>query len=125
MATFRVLVLNDKRTVNALRKAALKVSDLKDAWQRIGHAIKRDALTITPVLTGRLAESLRVGKAKRQAVVRAGNARLVYAPIQHYGGYNNIEAKPFLTTALYANEDTANQEIERELDRIIRRAGLS
>lgn len=124
MPAFRVLVINDKSVVNSLRKAALKVSDLSAAWKRIGTSIAADATPLTPVISGDIQRSIRVGKAKGQAVVRAGWANMVYAPIQHYGGYNNIQGKMFLTTALYSNEDYANREIEDEIDRIISRAGL-
>lgn len=125
MATFSVHVINDERVMRRLRRAAFKVADLMPAWQRIQRAIEAHAITLTPVLTGRLVKSIRTGNQKRAAVVRAGNKGLVYAPIQHYGGYNNIQGKYFLTIALYAKEDYANEQVENELDRIIRRVGLT
>lgn len=104
----------------------LKVSDLRDAWARIGTKIKRDAIPLTPVLSGQLVNTLRSGKTKSMAVVRAGNNRsVVYAGVQNYGGYHNIEPKYFLNRALLKNRDYAEDEVHNELERIIRRVGLS
>lgn len=115
--------------VNELRlkfaKFKVKSSDLSDAWKRIGDAIADDARVLVPTLTGTLLRSIRAGKAKSRAVVRAGNNRMEpYAGVIHYGGYNNIEPHPFLTTALAQNEGRARQEVEDELDQLIRRLDL-
>lgn len=124
MTFLRVQVTGDEKVIAGLRSLRLKSKDLSGAWQRIGAAIRKDAIPMTPVLSGRLVRSIRAGKSKSQATVRVGGRGLVYAPIQHYGGYNNIQGKPFLTSALAANENKARQEVSREIDRIIRESGL-
>lgn len=126
MTVVRVQVLGVDGVQKALRRLDLKVKDLAGAWERIGSKIKRDAIPLAPVLSGRLVNSIRNGKAKSMATVRAGTNRMEpYVPIQHYGGYNNIEAKPFLVTALHKNEGFAAEEVENEITRLIRQAGLN
>lgn len=122
---FFVRVYGDEATAKAFRTLGLKVRDLRDAWQRIGGKIHRDAIPLTPVLTGELVNSLRASKAKTQAVVRAGNRRVVYAGVQNYGGYNNIHASHFLNKALLRNRDYAEEAVSSEIEKKIRQAGLS
>lgn len=125
MTYLRVQVSGVKAIRLRLRNLAIKTRDLSGAWQRIGAQIKQDAIPMAPVLSGALVKSIRSSKAKTRATVRAGTNRMEpYVPIQHYGGYNNIEAKPFLTKALHDNEDYAVKEVSNEIDRLIRRVGL-
>jgi len=120
----RVQVLGNEKVAKALRELSLKASDLKAAWQRIGGKVQQDAVGLAPVLTGRLVRDIRASKAKSQAAVRSGSARVVYAGVQHYGGYNNITPKPYLVTALHNNAGFAEREVSNELDRLIGRLGL-
>lgn len=125
MTFLRVQVIGDKNVQRALSELNLKVKDLHRAWQRIGAKVRQDAIPMTPVLSGRLVNSIRAGGGKTRAVVRAGKPSMEpYAPIQHYGGYNNIEGKHFLTVSLHKNEDYAEREVSQEIGRIIDAAGL-
>lgn len=120
-----VRVYGAEKTAKAFRELGLKVRDLSDAWDRIGAQVRRDAIPLTPVLSGRLVNTIRQGKTKTQAVVRAGNnTSVVYAGVQNYGGYNNIEAKHFLNRALVSNKDFAEREVRNEIQRLINRVGL-
>lgn len=113
------------KVIKTLNEAKLRMSDLANAWQNIGQKIKTDALVLAPVLTGRLARTIRNSKGKTRATVRAGNNRMPpYAGVIHYGGYNNITAQPFLTLALHKNDDYIDSEINNEIDAIIRRLDL-
>lgn len=125
-ATFvKVQVSGVRQLQAAVRGLSVRVKDLNRAWQRIGSKIASDAIPMAPVLSGTLVNSIRNSKSKTRAIVRAGNGRMEpYVPIQHYGGYNNIQAKPFLTTALHQNEDYAEQEVSNEITRLIRSVGL-
>jgi len=125
MTFVRVQVLGAKSVQRALRSLDIRAKDLSRAWERIGSKIKHDAIPLAPVLSGALVNSIRNSKAKTRAIVRAGNNRMEpYVPIQHYGGYHNIEAKPFLTTALHENEGYAGEAVSDEIDRLIRQVGL-
>lgn len=121
-----VRVTGEDRVQRAFRTMGLRVRDLSAAWNRIGAAIRRTAVPLTPVKTGALVASLRQGATKTQAVVRMGGRGVVYAGVQNYGWpQHNIAAKHFLNTALLANRDTAEHEITSEIDRLARRVGLS
>lgn len=125
MTFVRVQVLGNESVAKALRSLSLKARDLSRAWERIGSKIVTDAIPMAPVLSGRLVNSIRNSKGKTRTTVRAGTNRMEpYVPIQHYGGYNNIEAKPFLTTALHKNEGYAEEAVSDEIDRLIRSVGL-
>jgi len=120
-----VKVYGNERTARAFRELRLKVRDLHRAWKRIGAKIKADAVPLTPFLSGALVSTLRQGNTKTQAVVRAGGRRVEYAGVQNYGWPgHNIQAKHFLNLALEANEDYAEDEVAREIDRLVRGVGL-
>lgn len=113
------------KVIKTLQEAKVRASDLKDAWQTIGAKVKNDALILAPVLSGRLARSIRNSKGKTRATVRAGNNRMPpYAGVIHYGGYNNITAQPFLTLALHKNAGFASTTVENEIQEIIRKLDL-
>ncbi|MCX4577942.1 hypothetical protein OHB41_33115 [Streptomyces sp. NBC_01571] len=124
MAGVQVTLEGLGHVVSNLNGFSAKSSDLSEAFQRIGTNISQDARGLIPVLSGRLAASLRVGKAKSKAVVRAGGARVPYAGVQNYGNYHNIEAKYFMNKALNSNEQRSVVEIEKELSELIRKFQL-
>lgn len=125
MTFVKVQVSGEKSVQKALRSLALKAKDLSRAWERIGSRIVDDAIPMAPVLSGALVNSIRNSKSKTRTTVRAGTNRMEpYVPIQHYGGYHNIEAKPFLTTALHQNEGYAEEAVSSEINRLIRSVGL-
>lgn len=121
-----VRVTGQDRVQRAFRTMGLRVRDLSAAWDRIGAAIRRTAVPLTPVgKSGALVASLRQGAGKSSAVVRAGGRGVVYAGVQNYGWPgHNIAAKHFLNTALLANRDTAEHEVSSEIERLARRVGL-
>lgn len=120
----RVDVDGGGRTARAFREMGLKTRDLERAWARIGGAIRDDAVPLTPLLSGRLARTIRAGKTKSQATVRAGGYGVKYAGVQNYGHYNNITPKHFLNIALEQNADLAEDEVDAEVRRIAKRVGL-
>ncbi|SRR5690625_2226519 len=109
----------------AFHQLGYRSRDLHQAWGQIGAAIAHTAHGGVPWATGTLAGSIRAGKAKTKAIVRAGGARVPYAGVINYGWPgHNIEAQPFLTDALEAERDPALATIDHEIDRIIREVGL-
>lgn len=121
-ATVQVDGLN--KVINALQNLGVEVDDLKDAFQKIGNIVKDESVSLTPVLTGRLAASIRAGRSKNKATVRAGGAAVPYAGVIHYGGYNNIEGTYFLTTAAGNKADEAKSTLDSEIADLIDRLGL-
>lgn len=86
--------------------------------------VVREAVSLTPTLTGRLAASIRASNTKNKSEVRAGSAKVVYAGVQHYGGYHNITGSFFLTKAVEAKQEEAVRQMETDLNRLIASLGL-
>lgn len=83
-----------------------------------------EASHLAPTLTGRLAGSIKASNTKNKSIIRAGGARIPYAGVIHYGGYNHIAPHPFLTTAVDHKQAQAIDLMEQELNRIIRSLDL-
>jgi hypothetical protein len=111
------------KTASALTKAGADSQDMKQLMFDIGMLVVRAAQP--PVLSGRLNSSIRAGRGKTKAVVRAGGARVPYAPIIHYGWTaRNIEPKPFLLDALQQKRGDAIEKLEDGITDILRRNNL-
>lgn len=119
-----VRVVGLRETVRALERFGVQAADLKAAFKRIGTLIQHEAQSLAPKKSGRLAASIKPSNTKNKSIIRAGGARVVYAGVQHYGGYHNIEAKPFLTDAVSRNESKAVDLMDEELNRLIQSLGL-
>jgi hypothetical protein len=130
---YRVEVSGVLQVIGTLTRFGQRSGDLKDAFKRIGDKVKRDAIPLTPTQTGALANSIRSGNSKMKASVRAGGASRrshgggVYASIATYGSYTHSGKgpRPFLQTAARQNTDYAQEQIENEIESIIRRMGLN
>lgn len=128
--TYRVRVSGDK-AVNASLKAFNREKSDLEAFDLIGVKVKADALTMVPVLTGKLKRSIKAESRNNKTTVSASaidpKTGFNYAGIQHYGGFASgsygphyIKAKPFLTSAMNKNEDFAHDATRQELNRLIR-----
>lgn len=114
-----------EEVIKAFNALGYKSRDLAPAWQRIGGAVKRDAVSFVPTLSGRLAATIRQSNAKTRATVSAGGYGVLYAGVQNYGWPgHNIAPKYFLNDAIDRNQDPAARELLTEMDRLITRVGL-
>lgn len=87
------------KTLRAMEAAGAESENMRDLMHALGMVVVQAANP--PVLTGTLAATLRAGRGKTKAVVRAGGARAPYAGVAHYGWpARNIPANEFLTNAL-------------------------
>jgi phage gpG-like protein len=109
----------------ALRRAGVEANDLKTAFHHIGETVKTSIQTFTPHMTGVLSGSEKASRRQNQAIVTAGGGKVLYAGVQNFGGYHNIEAKHFMERGLAAKEDWIVSEIENELNKIINKLGLT
>lgn len=114
-----------RETVRSLERLGIEAADLKAAFKRIGALVQHEAQTLAPKKSGRLAASIKPSNTKNKSIIRAGGARVVYAGVQHYGGYNNIKPHPFLTEAVGRNQSKAVDLMDEELNRLIRSLGLN
>lgn len=78
-----------------------------------------------PVLSGRLSGTIRAGRGKTKAVVRAGGARAPYAGVIHYGWpERDIAPQPFLSAALQSERSDVFRALEEGLAEIQRKNDL-
>lgn len=124
MATESIRVDGINKVVRDLKRFGVEVADLKTAFNKIGNIVVKEAVTLTPTLTGRLAASIRASKTQNKSEVRAGGARVPYAGVQHYGGYNNITGSYFLTKAIGNKREEVINTMETDLNALIQRLGL-
>ncbi len=118
--------IDDRKVVYAFGQLDRSARDLSGRWARVGADIKSDAVSLAPVLSGALAGNIRAGKAKTRATVSVGGARLPYAAVINYGWPgHNIEATHFLNDALEKNREPAADEVYREMQKLIKLAGLA
>lgn len=129
----RVRVSGVREVVGTLAHFGASADDLKAAWARISGRVKTEALTLVPRESGALARSIRTGKGKSKAIVRAGGNSTrkhgggVYAPIAHFGTYTHRGEgpRPFLYEAAQHNAGYARQTLDTELGDLIERLGLA
>lgn len=114
-----------RETVRSLERFGVQVADLKAAFKKIGAFISDEARTLAPKKSGRLAASIKPSNTKNKSIVRAGGAKIPYAGVIHYGGYNNISPHPFLTDAVSRNEGQVVKMMDDELNHLIKSLGLN
>lgn len=120
----RVRVEGLSRSMRALTKAGADAQDMKDLMHSIGSIVV-DAAD-APAKSGALAGTIRAGRGKTKAVVRAGGARTPYAGVIHYGWpARGISPQPFLTEALQANRSAVFAALEAGIDELIQKNGLN
>lgn len=114
-----------RETIRDMKRFGVQVTDLKATFKRIGDMVARHSVTLTPTLTGRLAASIRASNTQNKAEVRAGGAKVIYAGVQHYGGYNNITGSHFLDRAVQEKQGEAVRQMNTDLNRLIQSLGLN
>jgi len=125
MATTTVQILGLNKVVRGLQRIGVEIQDLKAAFKRVSSLVAGDAKQNVHSRTGTLAASIREGNAKNKATVRAGSARVKYAGVIEYGGYNNITAQEYLTGAAEDNQDESVRLIDEGIADLIRKYNLN
>lgn len=125
MAGMRIEVRNLTKILRALSKSGADAQSMKDLMHSTGMIIVEGARGLTPARSGALRASLRAGRGKTKAVVRAGGARVPYAGVIHYGyPMRNIEKTMFMVRSLERNRQKAVDHIESGLGDLLRKNGL-
>jgi hypothetical protein len=120
----RVRIEGLSKTMRALTRAGADAQDMRDLMHELGNLVVQAAEP--PVLTGRLAGTIRAGRGKTKAVVRAGGARAPYAGVQEYGWpARSITGQHYLTAALQAQRGDVLQALDHGLADILRKADLT
>ncbi len=122
----RIRIEGLRKTFRALEAAGTASEDLKDLMHALGMIVVTAARPGTPTLSGALAGTLRAGRGKTKAVIRAGNARVPYAGVQHYGWpARGISAQPFLTDAVNSTRARTFAALDEGIGDLLRKQNLT
>lgn len=120
----RVRVVGLRKALRDLGRAGADSQDMRELIHGLGMIVVRAAQP--PTRTGRLQQTIRAGRGKTKAVVRAGGARAPYAGVIHYGyPARNIAPAPFLLSALQAERSDILHALEDGLAEILRKRDLT
>jgi len=120
----RVRIQGLNAVVRKLNRAGADAGEMRDLMHSVGSIVVRSAQP--PVRTGITAGTIRAGRGKTKAVVRAGGARAPGAGVTHYGWpARGIHPQPFLTDALRAQHQQIFSALERGIDDLLRRNNLT
>lgn len=119
-----VLVTGIAELNRKLTAAGADAQDMRDLMHSLGNIVI--AHTRVPRDSGELAGTLRSGRGKTKAVVRAGYAkRGAYAGVVHYGDpHRGIRGQPFLTDALKRSQIQVVAALSDGMDDILRKNNL-
>lgn len=108
-------------TLAAFREFGDASEDMRDLMHSTGEIVAQSARMFAPVgRTGALKASIRAGRGKTKAVIRAGSARSVpYAAIVHYP-----YRRPFMVQALAASGTQALNHINAGIADLRRKHNL-
>ena len=114
-----VLVEGVRELNRKLTAAGKDTTQMSALMHRLGNIVIANARV--PRLSGDLAGTLRAGKGKTKAVVRAGYARRgAHAGVVHYGDpHRGHRAQPFLTDALKRSQSRVIAELTTGIDQIL------
>lgn len=108
-----------RETVKALESLGVEVDDLKGVFNPLATKAAGIIRANTPVLSGRLSNSVKPNNAKNKAVVRAGAARVPYAYVVNKREEFMQSADAVLTPEVLV------AEVQEGLDQLITRYGLT
>lgn len=121
----RIQIEGLRKTLRAMESAGVAAQDMKDLMHSLGMIVVAAATPSTPTLSGALAGTLRAGRGKTKAVIRAGGARVPYAGVIHYGWpARNITAKPFLTEAVQSTRARTFAALDEGIGELLQKQGL-
>ena len=123
----RVRVKGLRSATRALQDAGSDMEDMRDLMHSLGMIVVDRARILVPYKDGNLQASIRAGRGKTKAVVRAGynSKRLPYAGVQHWGWpERNIKQTLFLRRADQEKRGEVLMTFDEGLDKILKENGL-
>lgn len=112
-------------TLRRLSKAGADAEDMRELMHSTGEIVAGAARRHIPYRSGALASSVRAGRGKTKAVIRAGGARVPYAGVQHYGWpARNIDGHMFMVKGLNDARGQAVTHLEQGLRDLLRKNAL-
>lgn len=120
----RIRVEGLGRTLRSMSKAGADAGDMPDLMHTLGEVVISAARP--PHKDGTLAGTLRAGRGKTKAVVRAGGRKAPYAGVIHYGWpAHHIAPQPFLIDALRASRPRVLAGLDKGLGELLRKNNLT
>lgn len=126
MEGMRIEIDGLNQTLRALSKAGADAENMRELMHSVGNIIVAGAQAHIPVRTGALSASLRAGRGKTKAVVRAGRALVPYAGVIHYGyPARNIAPTMFLVKSMRANQQAVIERLNEGLNDLLKKNGFA
>lgn len=114
-----------RKTLRAMEAAGVAATDMRDLMHSLGLIVVGAAQPNAPTLSGALAGTVRAGRGKTKAVVRAGGAAVPYAGVQHYGWpARGISATHFLSAAVQSTRDQTITALDDGIGELLRKQNL-
>lgn len=130
----RLKITGLTRLMNQASKAGADSNDMRDLMHELGMIVVRDARTRVPSETGTLRKTLRAGRGKTKAVVRAGSRAVPYGGVIHYGtppGFRdsrgramNLQRNNFLVKSIKATQGRVLNALEAGILDILKKNNL-
>lgn len=122
----RVRVEGLGKTLRQMQKAGADAQEMRELMHQLGTIVVHAAQPMARRQSGAMAGTIRAGRGKTKAVVRAGGRRVPYAGVQHYGWpARNIAPNPFLSNALQATRPAVLNELDQGLAKLLADADLT
>ena len=116
MAQFTVNVKGVNEVVRSFKQYEGAIDDLKNANANIGAKVSNTARATAPILSGRLAGTIRPNRASARVQIKAGGASVPYAGVIEYGWpERGIQAQPFLRRAAWENREYTKEQYTQNL----------
>ena len=106
----------------ALRLIGIPAKEMNAAAKRAGQVVLRESVTLVPVRTGALRNSIKLSATTKGISIRAGNeGKVRYANPIHWGWFKrHIKPQPFFTKALGYTRQEIYENYYREVDALIK-----
>lgn len=119
----RIRVEGLRKTIRHMEQAGVASQDMKILMHEVGLLVVKAAAP--PRDSGRLATTIRAGRGKTKAVVRAGGAKAPYAGVIHYGWpARNIAPNPFLVDAMQRRRTAVLSRLDQGIDELLEKNDL-
>lgn len=116
MANFTVKVKGVNEVVRSFKQYEGAIDDLKNANANIASKVSNTAKATAPMLSGRLAGSIRPNRASARVQIKAGSGAVPYAGVIEYGWpARGIEAQPYLRRAAWDNREYTKEQYTQNL----------
>lgn len=114
------------KVTQGIHELGFEIKDLSGAFENLAAQAAQAARLKAPLKTGKLRNSIESYVSKNRAVVVAGSGRVPYAgPINYGWKRRNIEPARFMERADEVFVQSAGQQLEAEISKLIKESGLT